>query len=261
LPNDIIMRKDIIDYSNTVFYKIYCNDTNVNDIYVGHTVNFVQRKDSHRGACIKENNANHNFKVYKCIRDNGGWDNWTMDMIGFQKCHNLLEAKTIEQQYYETLHATLNSIEPLPKLRLRPSLIPKEKKGKLENIKRKYNCEKCNFKCSKQSNFNKHLLSAKHKRLISTDENIPKNPSTYNCDCGKTYRHLSSLYKHKINCSFNENAIVIQENPEEKPSMMDIITHNKEIMSMLSKKDSVIDRLVLQNNDLMNTIKDMIPRI
>jgi hypothetical protein len=255
------MRKDIIDYSNTVFYKIYCNDTNVNDIYVGHTVNFVQRKDSHRGACIKENNANHNFKVYKCIRDNGGWDNWTMDMIGFQKCHNLLEAKTIEQQYYETLHATLNSIEPLPKLRPRPSLMPKEEKGKLENIKRKYNCEKCNFKCSKQSNFNKHLLTVKHKKMTAYDIKNQKKSPSHDCKCGKSYTYRQGLNRHKNNCPLICNSIVIQENPEEKYSTMDIITHNKEIMSMLSKKDSVIDRLVLQNNDLMDTIKDMIPRI
>ena len=35
--------------------------------------------------------------------------------VGFHECHDHYEARKIEQNYFETLHATLNSIEPLPK--------------------------------------------------------------------------------------------------------------------------------------------------
>ena len=121
------MPVDVIDYSNTVFYKIYCKDPAVKDLYVGHTTNFVQRKYHHKRTCIKENDANHHLKVYKFIREHGGWDNWKMDIIAFQDCYDHYEARKVEQHYYETLKATLNSIEPLPKPKPRPTQIPKEK--------------------------------------------------------------------------------------------------------------------------------------
>ena len=108
------MPDDIIDYSNTVFYKIFCNDATVNDLYVGHTTNFEQRKSDHMRGCIKDNSPNHHLKVYKFIRANGGWDNWRMDIIGSKDCADHYEARKIEQTYFEKFGATLNSIEPLP---------------------------------------------------------------------------------------------------------------------------------------------------
>ena len=53
-----------IDYSNTIFYKIYCRDANVKALYVGHTTNFVQRKHCHKQACNNEKNSNYNLKVF-----------------------------------------------------------------------------------------------------------------------------------------------------------------------------------------------------
>ena len=50
-----IMPKNQIDYSKVYIYKICCKDISINDIYVGHTTNFEQRKNSD-GAF----NCNHN---------------------------------------------------------------------------------------------------------------------------------------------------------------------------------------------------------
>ena len=36
------------DYGNTIIYKITCKDPEIKDLYVGHTINFVQRKKDHR---------------------------------------------------------------------------------------------------------------------------------------------------------------------------------------------------------------------
>jgi hypothetical protein len=121
-----------------------------------------------------------------------------------------------------------------------------------------YICKNCNFKCFKKSNYDKHLLTAKHKRLTNTNNKMPKNAQTYSCKCGKVYLHNSSLYKHKRTCTIISNTIVVQENPEEKPSMMEILSQNKELMNLL----------VVQNQEhreetskLHNTIKEMIPKI
>ena len=72
------MPKHEIDYSNTIIYKITCDDSNISDLYVGHTTNFVQRKHAHKQSCINEKSPNYKYKLYEVIRNNGGWENWKM---------------------------------------------------------------------------------------------------------------------------------------------------------------------------------------
>ena len=94
------MPKTEIDYSNTIIYKITCKDSNVNDLYVGHTTNFVQRKHAHKQSCINDKSPNHKCKVYEVIRNNGGWDNWNMEIINFFNCYDHYEARQKEQEYF-----------------------------------------------------------------------------------------------------------------------------------------------------------------
>tara|TARA_B110000037_G_scaffold222200_1_gene296083 strand:- start:53 stop:1171 length:1119 start_codon:yes stop_codon:yes gene_type:complete len=103
------------DYSNTIFYKISCKDENIHDVYIGHTINFIQRKHAHKQCCSNTKSLNYNCKLYQFIRQQGGWDNWNMDIIAFHKCDGLQSAKIYEQKYYDEFNATLNSIEPNPK--------------------------------------------------------------------------------------------------------------------------------------------------
>jgi hypothetical protein len=130
-------------------------------------------------------------------------------------------------------------------------------------------CEKCNFKCFNKKDYSRHLLTAKHKILMNANGITPKNPKSYNCVCGKKYKHLSSLHKHKKKCSLILNSIVIGENPEEKPTMMDIITQNKEIMDLLvaqNKEQAAIikeqaDTIKRQHKEQADTIRELIPKI
>ena len=77
-------RKDI-DYSNTIIYRIVCKDTSITDCYVGHTTNFINRKNGHKTKCNNEKDKNYNLNVYQFIRDNGNWENW--DMIEIERCN------------------------------------------------------------------------------------------------------------------------------------------------------------------------------
>lgn len=87
------MPKTEIDYSNTIIYKITCKEELCKEVYVGHTTNFVQRKHAHKQSCINKNSTNHNLKLYKIIRENGGWDNWNMEIVHFFKCENSYDAR------------------------------------------------------------------------------------------------------------------------------------------------------------------------
>jgi len=68
----------------------------------------------------------------------------------------------------------------------------------------KFFCEKCDFKCSKMSNYNKHILTAKHKRMTNSDKKMPNNLSSiygFSCNCGKTYRYRQGLHQHQKKCT------------------------------------------------------------
>lgn len=179
------------DYSNTIIYKITCKDPNIHDVYVGHTVNFVQRKKAHQLSCMKSSSPAHNCKVYKVIRNNGGWDNWTMDIIAFYKCKDLSEARQKEQEHFVELNATLNSVEPFPSKpvrtiriikpvrRVRPVRPVRQNKSTYnENMPISafnrpnvcYSCEPCHFKTDNKTDYERHL----------TRKNISKTHNTAN---------------------------------------------------------------------------------
>ena len=75
-----------------------------------------------------------------------------------------------------------------------------------------YSCEKCAFKCSKKSNYDKHLLTRKHQNNdISLQEKMPKK---FACICGKEYSHRQGLYTHKKTCLFVDSNQQINEKGE-----------------------------------------------
>ena len=87
---------------------------------------------------------------------------------------------------------------------------------------KKYICEKCDFACSKKSDFNRHLMTAKHKMMTNSDKISYKNAenaAAYICDCGKSYKYRQGLSLHKKKC--------IQKTPEneEKPQDPENIVH------------------------------------
>jgi hypothetical protein len=102
-----------INYSKTIIYKIVCNDLNITDVYVGSTTDFIRRKRVHKSDCNCETSKNYNVKLYKNIRCNGGWDNFTMIEIEKYNCNDSNEAHARERYYYELLNATLNSQVPI----------------------------------------------------------------------------------------------------------------------------------------------------
>ena len=256
------MPKTEIDYSNTVFYKIYCKDPSVHDLYIGHTTNFVQRKHSHKQGCFNTKNTNYDCKLYKVIRMNNGWDNWKMEIIAFHDCDGLMEAKTYEQKYFEEYKATLNSIEPIPRPKPKPT-ISKVCDNKMPENAKKFYCEKCHFTCSKESNWNTHTTTLKH---TNGDNNLPKN-ATYKCKCGNTYKFRQGLYKHRKKC------LILKEGKNQENIITNEHTTNidkndmtqKIIELVMSKNQQFITELVSNitssNKDVMEKMMELMPQM
>ena len=230
------------DYSNTIFYKIFCNDPTVTELYIGHTTNFVQRQLSHKQCCA--NATIGTCKLYKVLRDNGGWNNWKMEIIAFHNCDNLLSAKKHEQYYFEEYKATLNSIEPLPNKHLTTA---KHKMETQEITKKggKYICSKCNFKSSNKKDYNRHLTTTKHKMKTTKTSKTTKTTKTlewtpHTCNCGKFYKHCSGLSRHKQTCAGNniekQDIVENPDNTDYKSMFLDAMSQNKEIMELLKEQ-------------------------
>ena len=190
------MPKIQIDYSNTIFYKIYCRDSSINELYIGHTTNFVQRKYAHKQGVINVKSANYNCKLYNVIRNNEGWDNWKMEIIAFHECNGLMSAKKYEQQYFEDYKATLNSIEPLPKPKPIVSKVVVEQK-KQEPL---YS-DKCNIYISPLNNqeiHNNHVKHLSYNHQMPTDAVISfQNSKKFYCEvCSLSCSKKSDLIRH-----------------------------------------------------------------
>ena len=244
------MPKVEIDYSNTIIYKIACKDPLISHVYVGHTTNFVQRKYAHKQTCNNIKSPCYNLTLYKTIRSNGNWSNWEMTIINFYNCKDQFEARQKEQEHFVILKATLNSVEPLPmKINLpsQPKLPHMVDKVIFNN--KKFECDLCDLKCSKKSDFDRHLLTQKHKhkQLLNPDTNGAKSAGKiFLCYCGKEYKHRQSLSVHKKTCQ------ILPEKEKNANAKTEIITGlSEEFIMKLINQNNDMQKLILEQNTKM----------
>jgi hypothetical protein len=269
------MPKDIIDYSNTIIYKIYCIDDTIVDTYVGHTTNFYVRKYQHKNAC---NNLKNVLKIYKIIRENGGWDNWNMIEIAKYNCNDSTEARIKEQLHYEELKSTLNSCPPYVDKKkyfcidcnlqcigpnhfnnhITCNLHIKHNKVNLENEKTTkttintskniicFNCEMCEFKCSKKGDWTRHIMSGKHKNNMLTTNDTSTLTKKYECDkCNKNFNDRAGLWRH------NKKCIIIQNSGKPQNIIVNIADLQNE-----DKQQQLIEYLLKENSEFKQLMID-----
>jgi hypothetical protein len=105
-------------------------------------------------------------------------------------------------------------------------------------------CEKCNYNTSVKKDFNKHLLTLKHKNRENSDqENNLSQPTLFICNCGKKYKYKQGLSLHKKKCEGEKKEDIV------------LIPDNKDDMKELVLK------LINQNSELQKTIHDLIPKV
>ena len=122
-------------------------------------------------------------------------------------------------------------------------------------------CEKCNYTSSSKKDYNKHLLTRKHKNtdnlLTLTDEKSQKNP-TFICDCGNEYKHRQSLFNHKKKCSFkpteaepdkSSNNVILELLKQNQEFKELIIEQNKQIVELAGKVGTTINNTTNNTNN------------
>ena len=267
------MPKDDIDYSNTIIYKIFCNDKTITDVYIGHTTNFTKRKYSHKISC---GNLDNKLKIYNIIRQNGGWNNWNMVEISKYNCKDKTEARIKELYHYEELNSTLNSCQPwvdkhnkfcnicnlqckTPKSYETHINCSLHKKNVTEQNRtndepknaEKFQCLDCQFECCKKSNYDKHISTAKHQNR--TKLNVLEQKGAEKCQpfyckkCNKEYNARNSLWYHEKKCK----AIPNSDDPSDKELIMMLIKENSDLKHMVldvCQKINPLNTTVNSNN-------------
>ena len=125
-------------------------------------------------------------------------------------------------------------------------LVPKSSK--------KYECEICDFSTSRKSQYERHILTDKHKtlennsKLIVNDSTlVPKSSKSFECNCGKIYKYDSGYYRHKKKCKGSTEItteLVIQ-----------LIKENREMQKLFMEHSQTMQQ---QNNTLTNIVQDVV---
>jgi hypothetical protein len=134
----------------------------------------------------------------------------------------------------------------------------------------KFYCEYCDFNCSKNSDFARHLLTSKHIKA----KNAKSENAKYICDlCNNEFKHASSLSRHKKKCkepsiqmaeesvSFTEDKpdiveILINENKDFKNIILDLVKSSS--ASSTEDKPDIVELLMNENKDFKNIILDLV---
>jgi hypothetical protein len=112
-----------------------------------------------------------------------------------------------------------------------------------------FHCSICNYYTSRIFDFDRHNSTDKHKKreiLQNTTKTLKnaENCVTHNqCEnCGKCYKHHSSLWKHKKKCTINDSNI-------------DLLNNETQIVNFLMKENSEFkDLLVEQNKQIIELV-------
>jgi hypothetical protein len=100
----------------------------------------------------------------------------------------------------------------------------------------KFLCSSCDFECSKKSNYDKHISTAKHKNRtklnVLEQKNAEKCQFFYCKNCNKEYNARNSLWYHEQKCKIVSKQCET-ENPTDKNLIMMLIKENSELKHMV----------------------------
>jgi len=119
----------------------------------------------------------------------------------------------------------------------------------------KYTCDACDYTTCRQSQFDRHKATVKHKiRLNETFEtNIgTKSSTSFQCACGIDFNSRTTLWRHKQICNKeNKN----KENKNNEDSLIQyLINENKELKNMILNVCKEVNPSNNTNNNINNNI-------
>ena len=138
---------------------------------------------------------------------------------------------------------------------------------KVPNNSNFFSCEICNYNTSRKSQFDRHLMTAKHKNnekynhLELKSSDFSNNVCNFSCICGKMYPYRSSLYNHKKKCIFiknnNENNLIlnVKENNDTNEDLKNLVC------KLIKENNEIKNSIMKENNELRAQVNELIPKV
>ena len=117
-----------------------------------------------------------------------------------------------------------------------------------------YICIDCSYNTVRKSQYDRHLLTAKHKRQLSSTYGQHNIVPNYICSCGKEYKERTGLWKHKKKCDRATEPNVDECLEEPSPNTAELLVMFKDMLAKMEQKDKQIAEKDKQ-------IAEMIPKI
>ena len=117
----------------------------------------------------------------------------------------------------------------------------------------KYVCEICDYYSCRRSHYDRHLVTSKHIKLTNPNEMRTKSTKLYVCECGKQYKHMSSLCKHKRECTYNATCNI--HNQADIDDKYELLSNT---ILMLVKENQDFKQLIIDQNNKMMEMADKI---
>jgi hypothetical protein len=113
-------------------------------------------------------------------------------------------------------------------------------------------CDKCDFKCCKKGDWNRHILTGKHIKITSANTNYIN--SQYECQyCNKIYESRNGMWKHSKICNKNiGNIINLEQEPSDKQIIMMLIKDNSELKNMMMEQQKSMMELIKNGTNNTN---------
>jgi hypothetical protein len=134
----------------------------------------------------------------------------------------------------------------------------KNDKKKFQKVPQNFICEICDYYTCRKSQYDRHLLTPKHQ---NGNKIVKKVPDGFSCECGRLYKHLSGLSRHKNTCKVTEkppeksNVVIIEllkQNQEFKEILMEQSKENQKLQQQLiemAKEGKTINNNTTTNNN------------
>ena len=128
-----------------------------------------------------------------------------------------------------------------------------------------YYCKNCDYNTCRKINYNRHILTEKHKKRTMEPKDCslePKNEqneqneqkTSFKCICGNVYAYSRGLSKHKKICSYQCSINNVYKNEDKFNALtnlvLEVVKQNQELVSLNNETQK-------QNQQLTNKLAEM----
>ena len=205
-----------MDYSTTYVYEIVCKDTTFSTKYLGYTTNFKQCVYNHKCAYKREKTG-----AYITMEDNGGFDNWNINVLQIYQCKDADEARKMMNNHTGYIDI------------YKPAV---------------FGCDICEYTCSRKSHLDAHNKTTKHLSKMSgktTNKEPPNEITNLVVELVKQNKEQQEQMTEIIKIN--------QEQMKQTQQMSEIIKINQEQMKSSQEQTQQITEIIKISQEQMKS--------